>query len=364
MYTKGGCVLVTSRIAVVDLLMRRVLPERIAGFVVTDAHRVHASSLEAFALHIYRRNYTRSGFVKAFTDDPESVVAGYGRLEQTMRALQVRRLRLWPRFHALVRRDFEACSPEVVELLQPLSGSVSTIQSAALAAMGACLEELRRDAKVEVDDATLERGILESFDRTLRRQLDPVWNRVRDTTKQVLEDIRALRKLLFFSLRYDPATLLTYLDSMRAASSTTQAAQSLWLHTDAADKMYSAARARLYRVDRLPGGAAAASGAKAEGAITVAGLAGTGGGLQAQHWALRVTLEAPSKWVLLLEVLQEAIQDHGIAFGSVGSVGDNFSSESKSGGGKGAEERPSVEAAAMLVGDVALEGIDLGDGKS
>lgn len=321
MYGRGGCILVTSRIAVVDLLMRRILPHRIAGFIVMDAHRVHASSLDAFALHIYRRNYSRSGFVKAFTDDAEAVMAGYGRLEQTMRALQVRRLRLWPRFHALVRRDFDACSPEVVELLQPLGPSVSTVQSSALAAMGACLEELRRDARVEVDDATLERGILESFDRQLRRQLDPVWNRVRDTTKQVLEDIRQLRKLLFFALRYDPATLLTYLDSMRAASATTQKAQSLWLHTDAADSMYKAAKERLYAVERVQGGERGARRAREQGAVVVSSggpSAGQIGHPPLQHWALRVRLEGPPKWVLLLEVLQEAVQDHAQAFGGEG----------------------------------------------
>lgn len=56
-------------------------PQRISGILVHKAHRVVETSSEAFILRIYREG-NRSGFVKGFTDEPEALLAGFGRLEK------------------------------------------------------------------------------------------------------------------------------------------------------------------------------------------------------------------------------------------------------------------------------------------
>ena len=96
----------------VDLLTRRVDPLVITGMLVCNAHALSDTSTEAFILRIFRRA-TAAGFIKAFTDDPLSLVAGFGKLEKTMRALYIRKLFLWPRFHEVVRQQLSAGKPEV-----------------------------------------------------------------------------------------------------------------------------------------------------------------------------------------------------------------------------------------------------------
>lgn len=46
-----------------------------------------------------------------------------------------------------------------------------------------------------------------------RSQLGPNWNRVSKTTKQLLEDLQELRKMLDYMLRYDCVTFLQYLEA-------------------------------------------------------------------------------------------------------------------------------------------------------
>jgi DNA excision repair protein ERCC-4 len=112
LYRKGGCVIITSRILVVDLLTKRVDPLLITGMLVCNAHTLSETSTEAFILRIFRRA-TAAGFIKAFSDDPLSLVAGFGKLEKAMRALYIRKLFLWPRFHEVVRQQLSAGKPEV-----------------------------------------------------------------------------------------------------------------------------------------------------------------------------------------------------------------------------------------------------------
>jgi DNA excision repair protein ERCC-4 len=171
LYKKGGCCFVTSRILVVDLLTKRVDPLLIAGFLVCDAHMLSETSTEAFILRIFR-TATSSGFIKAFCDDPMALVSGFSKLENTLKALFVRKLYLWPHFQHDVKRALQSGSPEVrpgsrfrdslpafpcvcaeerawwapqaIELAQRMSPRMVAIQEALFTVMRRCLEELRR----------------------------------------------------------------------------------------------------------------------------------------------------------------------------------------------------------------------------
>ena len=44
----------------------------------------------------------QKGFIKAFSDSPVSFTAGFCHVERVMKTLFIRKLFLWPRFHANV----------------------------------------------------------------------------------------------------------------------------------------------------------------------------------------------------------------------------------------------------------------------
>jgi Na+/proline symporter len=50
-------------------------------------------------------------------------------------------------------------------------------------------------------------GIFSEFDRQIREELEPQWHRISFKTKQLLGDLRTLRKLLQYLTRYDCVTM-------------------------------------------------------------------------------------------------------------------------------------------------------------
>ena len=220
LYAAGGCIIITSRILLVDLLSNRVERSAIAGFLVANAHRVSEQCSEAFILRLYREK-NGTGFIKAFSDDPETLVSGFNRTEKVMRALWVQKLFLWPRFHVLMARDLDApqCQPQVIELAQPQTSLMQAVQRAICECADACLKDISRSAvSVDTSELTMENVLFESFDVSIRRQLDPIWNTVPARVKGLIGDLRTLRKLLGYVSRYDAVSFYVFLDMLRAAA--------------------------------------------------------------------------------------------------------------------------------------------------
>ena len=90
-YFEGGVLFVTSRILVVDMLLSKLPTELLTGIVVLNAHKVTPTSSEAFILRLYRLA-NRTGFIKAFSDNPEALSRGFNGVERVMKALWVREL--------------------------------------------------------------------------------------------------------------------------------------------------------------------------------------------------------------------------------------------------------------------------------
>ena len=65
-------------------------------------------------------------------------------VEQTLRHLFVKRIYLWPRFHMHIASALTTGGNHVIELSQPLSSSMRAIQAAILAAIDACIQELKK----------------------------------------------------------------------------------------------------------------------------------------------------------------------------------------------------------------------------
>ncbi|KAF8139594.1 hypothetical protein EV363DRAFT_1310012 [Boletus edulis] len=256
LYKKGGLISVTSRILVVDMLQADMPTELITGIIVLHAERVTALALEAFIVRLYREKNT-TGFLKAFSEQPEFITSGMSPLKNIMKELQLRSVHIYPRFHQSIKNTLESRKADVVELYQHLTENMSAIHHAIVQCMTITLSELKRsNTSLELDDLTVENAYFKSFDAVVRRQLDPVWHKVGPRTKQLVSDLATLRRLLTFLLSYDAFGFNAYLETLAASNTTTAAGtarhnQSPWMLTDAANIIFQTAKRRCYTLSRI-----------------------------------------------------------------------------------------------------------------
>ena len=62
-------------------------------------YRVTPLVLEAFLVRLYREK-NKTGFVKAFTDQPEHITSGLSPLKNIMKELQLRIVHIYPRYYS------------------------------------------------------------------------------------------------------------------------------------------------------------------------------------------------------------------------------------------------------------------------
>ncbi|KAL8948257.1 MAG: hypothetical protein Q9222_005542 [Ikaeria aurantiellina] len=296
MYSQGGIFSITSRILVVDLLSKLLNPETVTGLVVLHSERIVATSIEAFIIRIYRQ-MNKSGFLKAFSDNPEPFTTGFAPLASMMRNLFLRKPSLWPRFHVTVAKSLEGRKKaEVIELEVPMTDGMKDIQNAVLECVEVSIGELRKaDTGLELDDWTLDSALHRSFDVIIRRQLEPIWHRVSFRTRQIVNDLTVLRSILHALLTYDAVSFNKYLDTILAAHQpppgSTRQNQSPWLFLDAANTIFETAKRRVYSGKPIEGETPISSGALPES-------------------LLRPVLEEQPKWSLLAEILEEIDRDN------------------------------------------------------
>ena len=133
-------------------------------------YRISETSVESFIIKVFRER-NRLGFVKGFSEDPEALYSGFGKVERLMRVLYVKKLYLWPRFRMeIVETLKKKREPEVVELVGSLTPSMKGIQSAILSAMNSCIQELKKAAPhLETSQMTLENGLFQAFDVAIKK---------------------------------------------------------------------------------------------------------------------------------------------------------------------------------------------------
>ncbi|KAF9189002.1 hypothetical protein BGZ51_000178 [Haplosporangium sp. Z 767] len=246
LYRRGGVMAITSRILVMDLLTGITPIHLVTGILVANAHRVTEMSTEAFILRLFRQGNSE-GFIKAFSDQPETFSVGFATLEKTLKLLYLRKVNLWPRFHVTVTESLESHTADVIEIRQPMTKAMKTIQAAIIDCMDVCLQELRRSSsaiEIDIDDFTVEKALFKSFDVIIRRQLDPIWHRVSLKTKQLVGDLKTLRTLLGYLVSYDSVNFNLYLETILATY--TPSTGSYWIMTDPADKIFSTAKSRIF----------------------------------------------------------------------------------------------------------------------
>ncbi|XP_078488530.1 DNA repair endonuclease XPF [Ciona intestinalis] len=282
MYARGGIFFASSRILVMDLLVDRIPVHLVSGMLVTKAHKMADACQEPFILRLFRQK-NKEGFIKGFTDNPVALVGGYSRMEKVMKNMFVGKVFLWPRFHLNIIECMDKRKPEVIEIGVELTNSMKIIQTSLLEIVSACLKELKsNNPGLDTDEFTVENSLGKSFDRSVRNQLDPIWNQLGSKTKHLVADLRTLRLLLQALAQYDCVTFLQMLEG----SSGTQRAfgnNPGWIFLDAADNMFGHARARV-RGNKVKQPESKAKPTKE-----------TTGPL----------LEASPKWEILLEILDE-----------------------------------------------------------
>ena len=290
-YGQGGIFSITSRILIVDLLSKLLNPELITGLIVLHAEKVVATSTEAFIVRCYRQN-NKTGFLKAFSDNPESLASGFNPLAATLRNLFLRKPSLWPRYHATVAKSLEGQKKaEVIEFDVPMTSNMRDIQNAILECVEVSISELRRSGTgIELDDWTIESALHRNFDVIIRRQLDPVWHRTNFKTRQIVSDLVVLRSMLNALLTYDAVSFHKYMEIILASHQpppgSSRQNQSPWLYLDAANIIFDTAKRRVY---------------------TGKPQVSTNGN-QIEP-SLHPVLEEQPKWALLTEVLDEIERD-------------------------------------------------------
>ncbi|KAI9089266.1 hypothetical protein K1719_029545 [Acacia pycnantha] len=248
LYSSGLAFFITPRILIVDLLTNKLPTSNIAGLIILNAHSLSETSTEAFIVRIIR-SLNRDAYIRAFSDKPHAMVSGFAKVERTMKCLYIRKLHLWPRFQVYVSQELEKAPPDVVDIRVPMTKYMMGIQKAIIEVMDACLKEMRKTNKVDVEDLKVENGLFKSFDEIVRRQLDPIWHTLGKKTKQLVSDLKTLRKLLDYLVRYDAITFLRYLDTLRVSESF----RSVWIFAEGSYKIFDYAKKRVYRLERSDG---------------------------------------------------------------------------------------------------------------
>jgi DNA excision repair protein ERCC-4 len=196
--------------------------------ILSKLHRISETSIESFIIRVFREK-NQSAFLKAFCEDPEALTGGQAKLERLMKVLYVTKLYLWPRFRVDINQALASrVAPNVIELSISLSSHMKAIQSAILVAINTCVNELKKACpQLEMSHLTLENGLFSSFDHVLKSQLDPDWHKISIRTKQLVNDITTLRRLLDYLIRYDAFSFYYVLLKLQVASGE-QLSPSLW----------------------------------------------------------------------------------------------------------------------------------------
>ena len=243
-YLEGGVLFITTRILVVDFLMDRVPAHLITGIMVYRAHKVIDSCQEGFILRLYRQK-NKTGFIKAFSGSPVSFSHGFCQVERVMKNLFIRHLHLWPRYHATISSVLSSCQPEVIELHLQLTPAMQDIQTAVLDLISFTLKELKRlNPHLYTEELTVENAMSKSFQKILKRELDPVWHQLSGKSRQLISDLKTLRLVLTYLTQYDCITFYNFVSTLKTAESALKSGG--WVVLDSAETLFITARDRVF----------------------------------------------------------------------------------------------------------------------
>lgn len=116
-----------------------------------------------------------------------------------MRALFVKELFIWPRFHSLVIQSLKQFEPNVIEIHIPITESMKKIQTNILELMNLTVKEIKKVNKtVELQEITVENCLTKKFHKILQAQLDVIWHQLSYKSRQLVAELRTLRHLILY----------------------------------------------------------------------------------------------------------------------------------------------------------------------
>ncbi|AJW13891.1 Rad1p [Saccharomyces cerevisiae YJM1336] len=253
LYISGGILSITSRILIVDLLSGIVHPNRVTGMLVLNADSLRHNSNESFILEIYRSKNTW-GFIKAFSEAPETFVMEFSPLRTKMKELRLKNVLLWPRFRVEVSSCLNATNKtshnKVIEVKVSLTNSMSQIQFGLMECLKKCIAELsRKNPELALDWWNMENVLDINFIRSIDSVMVPNWHRISYESKQLVKDIRFLRHLLKILVTSDAVDFFgeiqLSLDANKPSVSR-KYSESPWLLVDEAQLVISYAKKRIF----------------------------------------------------------------------------------------------------------------------
>lgn len=251
LYLEGGIVSVTSRILIVDLLSGILHPNKVTGMVVLNVDTLKNLSNESFILEIYR-SQNRWGFIKGFSESPESFTKEFSPLLKRMKELRFKNILLWPRFRveisSILNKNSE--SNKVIEVKVSLTNSMSQIQFGLMECLNKCIGELnRKNPSLALEWWNLESSLDANFIKSINSVMMPNWHRISYESKQLIKDIRFLIYLQKLLLNADAVDfyeeIQTSIDANRPSVSR-KYSESPWLMAEESQFVISYARKRVY----------------------------------------------------------------------------------------------------------------------
>lgn len=262
LYLNGGIISVTSRILIVDLLSGILHPNKITGMVVLNVDTLRDYSNESFIIEIYRTQ-NRWGFIKGFSECPESFIMEFSPLLRRMNDLKFKRVLLWPRFRLEISSILNKNSTNnnhnknqisVIEVKVQMTNAMSQIQFGIMECLKKCINELnRKNPELSLEwwniDNVLDLNFLKSIDSVMI----PNWHRISYESKQLVKDIRFLKHLLKVLICNDCVDfyeeIQLSLDANRP-SVTRKYSESPWLIAEESQLIISYARKRIFFDDQ------------------------------------------------------------------------------------------------------------------
>ena len=146
-YGGGGLIILSARVLLMDLLHSRIPIPLITGIMIQNAHKVSEYGMEAFCLYLLRKQ-NESAFIKAFSDDPESLIRGFSKAEKILKTLRVSNLFLYPRFHVGINSELSHSRIEIIEINSALTQRMRMIQMSILGILESSIGDICKDNSV------------------------------------------------------------------------------------------------------------------------------------------------------------------------------------------------------------------------
>lgn len=253
LYLSGGIFSVTSRILIVDLLSGIVHPNKITGIVVLNAETLRDYSNESFILEMYRSK-NKWGFIKAFSESPESFVMEFSPLMKKMKDLRLKNVLLWPRFRVEISKCLntpnDSTNNKVFEVKVSLTNSMSQIQFGLIGCLKKCIAELsRKTPDLWLEWWNMDNALDMNFLKSIDSVMIPNWHRISFESKQLIKDIRFLRNLMKLLVSGDAVDFYEEIQLSLEAnkpSISRKYLESPWLMADESQMVISYAKKRIF----------------------------------------------------------------------------------------------------------------------